>query len=176
VNVRNSIDIILINDPLLREKEPEEKPVCKYLSTAIDAGKKGLFAKLCNALEKFSHTLRWEFGYPSMPAHLYESYAYTEVLGPNGNLYSDKLTLGFVLLAPRCHYPDHRHGGIEESYLCLSGQVIQNKTEKLNPGDFLFNHPGKKHALTVGPDAPCLLAFAWNADPEVLLNYSMEFE
>lgn len=175
-DVRFKLGTILNNVPPDRQKEPGRKPVCKYLDAAIEACNREESAGLCNALERINSILKWEFGYTAMPDCLYNSYAFTEVLGPEGNIYSKDIALGFVLLAPHCHYPDHRHHGIEESYLCLSGRVVQNNKNELKSGDFLFNHPGKKHALTAGPDAPCLLAFVWHAEPEILMNYSMEFE
>ncbi len=175
LDVQNKMSTILNNDPPLQQKTPEQKPVCKHLNPAIDKGKEGPFAGLCNAVEKTSRKFRWEFGYSSMPGHLYESYAYTEVLGPDGNVYSDELILGFVLLAPQCYYPDHNHPGIEESYIGLSGECIQNNDEFVKPGGFLYNYPGKMHNLKVPAGKPCLLAYAWNAEPEVLRTYSMNF-
>ncbi len=157
-------------------KKPEEKPVCRYLDAAIDAGRSGPYAKLCIVLKRVASLLVWEYGYESMPEQLSNTYAFTEVLGPNGTVIMNDLVSGFVLLAPGCYYPEHKHPGIEESYLCVSGRVTQNGEEVMNQGDFLYNHPGKMHTLTAGPDVPCLLAYVWNANPEVLRSNSMKLE
>lgn len=157
-------------------KKPEEKAVCRYLNEAIDAGRSGPCAGLCTALQRAAPFLLWEYGYKSMPQHLQSSYAYTEVLGPHGNISINDLVFGFVLLAPECYYPEHNHPGIEESYICLSGRVTQNNNDILNPGDFLYNPPGKLHTLVADTNAPCLLSYVWNADSKVLRRFTMEFE
>lgn len=166
----------IIESPLqVAATGPEKKPVCRYLGTAIDAGTTGPYASLANAFEQVTPLLRWEYGYSSMPDDLYDTYAYTEITGPNGNVYAADIVLGFVLLAPGCFYPEHNHPGIEESYLCVSGRVVQNDNEVLHEGDFLYNRPGKMHSLAAGADSPCLLGYGWNASRDVLTGYTMKF-
>jgi len=159
------------NNPPIRQKSPEEKPVCRYLDDVRCEGNR--YSELCDIYKNIAPLLKWEYGYTSMPEHLYDMYSYTEVIGPQGNIYVEDIVMGFVLLAPGCLYPEHKHPGIEESYLCLSGNVTQNDNEELSPGGYLYNSPGKTHRLSVAPDAPCLLAYAWLAEPAVLKNYSM---
>ncbi len=159
------------NNPPIRQKSPEEKPVCRYLDAVRCEGNR--YSEICDIFKNIVPILKWEYGYTSMPEHLYDMYSYTEVIGPQGNIYVEDIVMGFVLLAPCCLYPEHNHPGIEESYLCLSGNVTQNDNEELSPGGYLYNSPGKTHRLSVAPDTPCLLAYSWLAEPAVLKNYSM---
>jgi len=171
--VHTKLVSIISDNPSVLQKEPEQKPVCKYLD-AVRCGD-NLYSGICRFFNALIPALQWEYGYTSMPEQLYDMYGYTEIIGPNGNFYREDLATGFVLLAPGCLYPDHDHQGIEESYFCLSGRITQNDNEELSPGGYLFNPPGKTHRLTVSRDAPGLLAYIWNAEPHILKNNTMEF-
>jgi len=176
LSVRNTLSSLIEIPPPATNKKPELKPVCRYLERAINTGRTGPFSTLCETLGPVSPDLGWEYGYETMPDHLYDSYAYTEIAGPKGSMYSENIAFGLVLLAPGCHYPEHRHPVIEESYLCISGSVTQNNDNVLTAGDFLYNPPGYIHSFIVNSIAACLLVYFWSADPEGLQDNSMKFD
>lgn len=176
LSVRNTLSS-LIEIPLpATDKKPGLKPVCRYLERAINTGRTGPFSTLCETLIQVSPYLGWEYGYETIPDHLYDSYAYTEIAGPKGSVYSENIAFGLVLLAPGCHYPEHSHPDIEESYLCVSGSVTQNNNDVVTAGDILYNPPGYLHSLSVDAAGACLLAYSWNAPAEILRNNSMKFD
>ncbi len=119
--------------------------------------------------------LTWEHGYKDIPEELAEKFAYAEVLGPRGPILFEELILGLVLLGPDCFYPEHRHNGIAESYICLSGWCEINHT-KLNKASCYYNAPDAIHYIKTG-SKPCLLAYGWQADnPKDLNHYTMELD
>ena len=155
-------------------KKKKEKPVCDYLEQAIKTENNDETAILLNLIDQVRDSLTWEYGYNKLPEELQEKYAYSELLGPTGPILGQNLILGLVLLAPDCVYPEHSHDQIAESYLVLSGRVTLNDSQEFCAADSIYNLPGKKHKL-VTTDQPCLLAYAWSADKEILTNNAMEF-
>ena len=156
-------------------KEPEEKPVCEYLSQVIRSETNKFTNPLLNSIKKVRDSLTWEYGYIDLPSDLKQKYAYTELLGPDGPILGQELILGLVLLAPGCLYPEHSHEQIAESYVVLSGTVTVNNNQDFSTGDSIYNSPGEKHELATA-NVPCLLAYTWTGDKEILANNAMEFD
>lgn len=155
--------------------KPEQKPVCKYLTEAIKNGMETWYLPILPAIGHMKKNLKWQYGYNHLPGNLREKYAYTEIIGPRGPFISKDLILGLVLMAPSAEYPKHRHAGIEESYLCLSGQVAFNDTGVFSTNTIIYVPPGLPYQLTTDNTEPALLAYAWIADPETLVNATMEW-
>lgn len=161
----------------IQKKEPEKKPVCAFLQQAIHNGMEFSEAPLLKCIADVKKLLTWQYGYEDeMPEDLKQKYAYSEIIGPHGNIYSEHLITGFVLLGPACYYPKHKHTDIEESYVCLSGEVSVNNTGIFKPESIVYIPPATTHELTTGKIYPCLLAYAWMAEPEVLNNFRMTLE
>jgi dimethylpropiothetin dethiomethylase len=155
--------------------EPEQKPVCKYLTQAIKNGMESWYLPILPAIGHMKKHLKWEYGYNHLPGNLKEKYAYTEVLGPRGPFIDKDLILGLLLLAPSAEYPKHKHPGIEESYLCLAGSVAYNDVGVFSTNTLIYVPPGETHQLSSDTEEPVLLAYAWLADQKTLKNASMEW-
>lgn len=159
--VRETLSAVLDADPRLAARAPEEKPVTAYLPRALDIGERGAMSALARALSRVTAQLTWEYGYARPPRHLARRYAYCEVMGPLGPVPSERLILGFVLLAPSTTYPQHSHKEIEESYLSVSGAWSENDAAVYAPGSLILNRAEHEHRITTGDLEPCLLAYAW---------------
>ncbi|WP_339950055.1 dimethylsulfonioproprionate lyase family protein [uncultured Albimonas sp.] len=162
--VRETLSAAIDANPAIVARTPVEMPVTAYLPRALDVGERGAMAPLARALSRVAPLLTWEYGYARPPRHLARRYAYCEVLGPQGPVRSDRLILGFVLLAPKTTYPQHSHKDIEESYLSVAGAWSENDTAVYAPGSLILNRPEHEHRITTGDLEPCLLAYAWTGD------------
>jgi dimethylpropiothetin dethiomethylase len=173
--VRDSLSLVINANPLVTPREPATKPVVAHLARAFDLAERGSMAAMSRALERASNQLTWEYGYKRVPPHLAKKYAYCEVLGPRGPVLSERLTLGFVLFAPRTTYPQHSHRDIEESYISVAGAWSENEFAVFAPGSLILNTPGHEHRVTTGDNDPCLLAYAWVGPSDKLVEPGMRF-
>ena len=159
--VRAAVSCAISDNPILIPRAGEHKPVAAHLPGALDLAKHSAARDLARALRPVAAQLSWEYGYTHLHDALARTYAYCEILGPKGPIPYDDLILGCVLLAPDTTYPRHRHDGIEESYITMSGAWSQNNAGVYGPGTLVFNPAGYDHEITTGKTAPCLLAYAW---------------
>lgn len=173
--VRGALSQVIDCNPAVRPRQPVLKPVVAHLPRAFDLSARGTMSGMGRALERASDELTWEYGYQRVPAHLAKKYAYCEVLGPRGPVISERLTLGFVLFAPRTTYPQHSHVDIEESYISVAGAWSENEFAVFAPGSLILNKPGHEHRITTGDNDPCLLAYAWVGPSGMLTEPSMKF-
>ncbi len=154
----------------------ETKPVVSYLSQISLENKADDYKMLIKNLKELKGELFWRYGYQKPSQAMLEKYAYTEVVGPEGPIYSEELIVGFVLLAPDFHYPKHKHPQIEESYLFLSDKTIYNKSI-LKKGSFILNETGKIHELKTAAEKPALILYSWIKKVEgSLKNYQLNLE
>ena len=174
-DIKTRINISLDNNEFSLLKDHSKKPICQYLNSVIENNNHPLYQSFFNILTQLKDDLSWEYGYDEISEELKNKFAYTEVLGPEGPLISEDIILGMVLLAPDCHYPEHKHENIAETYLIISGDLIVNDQSLYTEGSLIHNSPGKLHELST-LDKPCLLAYAWTGDKETLNNYTMEFD
>ena len=159
-----------IHEMVLIPQDPLAKPVCKYLQTAISNAtntEKVDIKELAKSIYSISSHLKWQYGYESLPQSMVERFAYTEILGPRGPVFSSKLALGLVLLGPGCFYPEHFHANTSESYICISGECSING-KIIKAGDYFYNPPEKSHYIISHQEVPCLLAYAWISDAQTL--------
>jgi dimethylpropiothetin dethiomethylase len=173
--VREAISRLLKSNATVHTQPRAEKPVTAHLRRALDEGRQGVLAPAVRALDAISENLSWQWGYETVPKGLQDSYAYAEIAGPNGPIYSEEIILGVVLFGPNCTYPAHAHKGITESYVCLSGAVSENHQGVYVPGSMIFNPPDHLHRITVGKSEPALLAYAWIGAKEDLHDQKMVF-
>jgi hypothetical protein len=104
-----------------REVAATDLPVLRWLpEIAGDNAAFGndLVAALCHA----APSLAWRQTYTAkdLDAAFPDNYGWSEILGGNGPLASERIACGFLILGPSTHYPRHRHEA-EEMYLPLSG-------------------------------------------------------
>ena len=171
--VRERLSKILAGASSLEPTLGQELPVTAHLARALDNARTGPTESFARAIEKLTPNLRWQYGYRKMPKSLTRSYGFADIMGPKGPIYAETLILGFVLFAPGCVYPTHRHDGISESYICVSGAVSENDAGVYVPGSLIFNRPGLDHTITTSDREPVLLAYAWTGEPEALANVEM---
>ncbi len=174
-DVRQRLAKCMLGNPPLVFDQPMPQPVCKHLGRAIDNGERDRMASMVQALEKVSDRLVWRFGYDIMPKDLHNRYAFAEILGPQGQVRTSTLQLGFVLFAPGTTYPAHAHDGIAESYICLSGTTSENDLGVYVPGSLIFNMPNHEHTITTSDREPVLLSYAWSGSEDALANQVMKF-
>lgn len=99
--VRETLSLVISANPVVQPRKPVTKPVVAHLRRVFDLAANASMAGMGRALECASNDLTWEYGYERIPSHLSKKYAYCETLGPSGPVVSERLTLGFVLFAPR---------------------------------------------------------------------------
>lgn len=155
----------------------ETKAAVSYLlrlslnNTAAD------YKNLVKYLKKLSENLFWRYGYQNPSQEMMEKYAYTEIIGPEGPIYSEGLIIGFVLLAPDFNYPKHKHSQIEESYLFLTDKTLYNKQAILSEGTLILNEAGKIHELKSPGENPTLILYSWIKKGETSLkDYQLNLE
>jgi len=155
---------------------PSDKPVCRYLQSAIDIGLKHETGYIVTHLRKFTSILHWQYGYGKVPEEMKENYAYSEILGPRGLVKSSDIAVGVVLLAPAAFYRSHEHPDLTESYLNLSGYFSQNDLAVYPPESIVLNKPGKPHKITNDPSQPLLLAYIWTGSKKAISESRMVFD
>lgn len=173
--VRERLSKIARSDPPVRKPEPAQLPATAHLGRALDNGEREPTEIFVRAVAKLAPRLRWEHGYEKLPPTLARRYAYSDILGPAGFIEANDMALGFVLFAPGCVYPSHRHDGISESYIVLSGAVSENDLGVFRPLSMIFNAPGTTHTIRTSSNEPALLAYAWIGTPDALANHTMKF-
>jgi dimethylpropiothetin dethiomethylase len=167
--VRDALSQLIDANPAMDFRQPAPRPVTAHLPRALDLGARGAVDALARSLGRVAPALTWEYGYDKVPRALAQKYAYCEVAGPRGPVRTERLVLGFVLLAPRTTYPQHSHAEIEESYISVAGAWSENDTAVHAPGSLILNRPGHEHRITTADLDPCLLAYAW-IGPEARLT------
>lgn len=173
--VRERIAKTMKANPATRLPEPSALPVTSHLGRAFDNGEREPTEVFVRTVAKLAPRLRWEYGYENVRPTLARKYGYADILGPAGFIGCDDLVLGFVLFAPGCVYPSHRHDGITESYIVLSGAVSENDLGVFRPPSMIFNAAGTTHTIRTSSHEPALLAYAWTGTSEAIAGHTMKF-
>jgi mannose-6-phosphate isomerase-like protein (cupin superfamily) len=148
--------------------EPAKLPACDYLAEALELGVAGPEWAIATGLPQLTQRFHWTYGYPrdSRYPGLERQVAFTEVLGRTGIWSSQRMLLGFTLIAPHTHYPAHAHPAIE-LYLVIAGAATwalgDAPAEILPPGSVIIHPSGAPHAMTTGAE-PLLALFTWRGD------------
>ena len=145
------------------------KPACRHLARiwALAAGGPPSVAALARAFRALEPRLAWiqnpNYTAEALGAHYLDNYAYSDVLGPRGLLPSDRAAMGFLLLGPGLHYPDHAHEA-EELYLVVAGDSVWRRGGELwqakPPGSLIHHPPWTRHATKSGRE-PLLAFYLW---------------
>jgi dimethylpropiothetin dethiomethylase len=174
--VREAIGRMIDANPPIFAREREDKPVTAHLKRAMDNGRQEPTRSIIRAIESIVPELCWLYGYEKVPQGLSKKYAYAELAGPQGPVFTEEVILGLVLFAPKCTYPAHSHDGLTESYYTLSGAVSENDDGVYAPGSLIFNPPGRMHRITVSDREPSLLCYAWHGPKPKLADQKMVFQ
>jgi mannose-6-phosphate isomerase-like protein (cupin superfamily) len=149
-------------------REPAELPACAYFGAALDLGMAGLESPIAAGLATLAQRLRWTYGYPPDPRYpgLERRIAFTFALGPTAIWGSERMLLGFTLIAPHTNYPAHAHPAIE-LYLVVAGaaawQLGDAPAAIRLPGSVIVHPSGAPHAMITGVE-PLLALFTWRGD------------
>ncbi|MEM8795080.1 MAG: dimethylsulfonioproprionate lyase family protein [Pseudomonadota bacterium] len=173
--VRRAIGKVFEDDPPVEETDGELLPVCVHLDRALSNAVGHRTARIARSVADLRDHFVWQYGYEKVPRGLKLKYGYTEVVGPNGPVISDRIILGLVLFAPKTTYPAHSHKGITESYYCVSGHSSENDIGVYAPGSMILNPPGHNHRITTADREPCLMSYAWTGSATALTNQKMTF-
>lgn len=152
-----------------RAPNPQSLPACEHLPAALALGGGGPERALADGLARLAPALRWTYGYPPDPRWpgLERRIAFTDFLGGATGVWpSERLLLGFTLIAPHTAYPAHAHPAIE-LYLVVAGTAtwqLGDAPGALRPPGAAILHPsGEAHAMITG-DEPLLALFTWRGD------------
>ncbi|MGF1608770.1 MAG: dimethylsulfonioproprionate lyase family protein [Kiloniellales bacterium] len=145
------------------------KPACRHLDRiwALAADGPLPVAELARALRALEPRLAWiqnpNYTAESLGGHYIDNYAYADVLGPRGLVPSDRAAMGFLLLGPGLHYPDHAHAA-EEVYLVVAGDSLWRRDagpwQAKPPGSPIHHPPWTRHATKCGQE-PLLAFYLW---------------
>ncbi|MCR9123184.1 MAG: dimethylsulfoniopropionate lyase [Phyllobacteriaceae bacterium] len=173
--VRERISRVLKDNPAVEFTVPSRVPVNAHMTRALDNGQQDAAEGFVRATAKMADRFVWQHGYEKLPAALARKYGYADILGPGGLVRAEDIALGFVLFGPGCVYPSHKHDGITESYIVLSGACSQNDIGVFRAPSMIFNAPGTTHTIRTSANEPCLLAYAWTAEPQDMVAHKMRF-
>lgn len=152
--------------------KPHILPVCSNVQ--LNLIEQGPVASV-DAVLKLFHVLWAEFhwlqnqGYrETLGSEFYDNYGYCSLVGPNGFFSSSEFRLGFLLLGPQCHYPEHFHPA-QELYVPLYGEALWSRGsgayKRKQVGEPVFHESNELHAMRT-TDHPLLALYFWSGDIE----------
>jgi hypothetical protein len=141
-------------------------PVLRWLPNMT--GDTAAFAgDLVAAVSQAAPSLEWRQTYTArdLGASFLDNYGWSEIVGGNGPLASERLACGFLMLGPSTHYPRHRHEA-EEIYVPLSGtaewQQGDSEWRERPPGTPIHHARNEPHAMRTGL-SPLLALYVWRS-------------
>jgi hypothetical protein len=139
-------------------------PVLRWLPEI--AGDRAAFGiEVVAALCRAAPILAWRQTYTAreLDGAFLDNYGWTQMVGLEGPIVSERIACGFLILGPCTHYPRHHHEA-EEFYLPLSGTAAwqQGAAPWRNrpPGSAVHHVSGEAHAMRTG-EHPLLALYLW---------------
>lgn len=156
-------------------------PVAIHADALSEATAAGPLAALAPAFDAARATDEWAMNptYVAAPPSrgFLDGYGYLEPVGPSRLWHTDLARVGFLLLGPGVHYPDHAHPA-DEVYLALAGAAEWWREDQgwavRQAGAVIHHPPGLRHAMRCGA-APMLAFYCWGgaiAEPARLTSTS----
>jgi len=150
----------------LQMPEPRNLPACTYLPQSVAAAMM-VSPSVAAALANIAPHLRWKQNANYSDAILGEgymaSYAYCDLIGPDGFYPGDDFLMGLFLLGPDRFYKDHYHPA-PELYWTLTGPSLWRAADAeftTRPaGSTIWHAPHIVHA-TRTLDGPLLAVWIW---------------
>jgi mannose-6-phosphate isomerase-like protein (cupin superfamily) len=151
--------------------EPRRKPAARWLGPALAGAGSGPLAPLAAGLASLERDLCWlqnpNYSAESM-GQTFDNYAYVELAGPGRCFESADIRLGFLLLGPNTHYPDHHHPA-EEAYHVVSGTAEWWREGhdwiERRAGALIHHAPHVRHAMRTRNE-PLLALYCWAGEIE----------
>ena len=155
-----------------RSTAPVLLPVVRWLA-ALEGndpadGDPASTRELVSEIQHAAGSLTWRQSYDARQvcAHFLENYGWAEIVGLTGELASERVACGLLLLGPRTHYPPHQHEA-EEIYVPLSGMAEWQKGEQgwlERPVGSIIHHARyEQHSMRTA-SAPLLALYLWRSE------------
>ncbi len=146
------------------------KPVSRFVGDAVAAAGRGPLGELARAFAAVEPKSDWlqnpNYTAATMGEDFIANYGYVELVGPKRPFDSRDLLLGFLLLGPGTHYPDHRHDA-SETYHVFAGAAEWWREgtgwRVEQPGAAIHHRPGERHAMRAGAE-PLLALYCWQGE------------
>lgn len=101
-----------------------------------------------------------------IPDYIAKNLSISELVGPNGMIYHDKIRVGLVVQAPHTNYTSHNHSA-EESLIILGGtgecKVGNALISSCKSGD-IIHRPANVPHLCITKNSPMIAAWRWTGD------------
>jgi hypothetical protein len=145
-------------------------PVCTHLEQLLlKQESTSSVSRVLTLFEKLRSDFHWqqnEAYRQQLGADFYDQYGYCNVVGPKGFFSSPDFSLGFLLLGPRCHYPEHSHPA-RELYVPISGEALWSRAngpyKSVKVGAPILHRSYEIHAMrTTG--SSLLALYLWLGD------------
>jgi hypothetical protein len=146
------------------------KPVSRFMPDVLKAAQGGKLDGLARAFAAIEPRSDWvqnpNYTATTMGLAFVDNYGYVELVGPKRPFDSANLLVGFLLLGPGTHYPDHRHEAVE-TYHVVAG-AAEWRREGLGwrverPGAAIHHRSGERHAMRAGAE-PLLALYCWSGE------------
>lgn len=145
-------------------------PVGRFTGAAIAAARKGPLKGVAEAFAAVEPVSDWvqnpNYGDGAAGESFLDNYGYAEFVGPNRVYESRALLVGFLMLGPNTHYPDHGHTA-EEIYHVMSGWAQWWREgedwREEPPGAAIHHKPHQRHAMRAGAE-PLLALYCWRGE------------
>lgn len=123
-------------------------------------------APVLDALIDRQASLFWEQSYTRddgvVSDAMLDGYAFAEVAGQCGPLFSDQIRMGFGLWDSYLHYPEHKHQA-EEVYCVLAGSAtfsVGTRTQAASAGQAVYVAHNEPHFFATR-SSPLLVLYLW---------------
>jgi mannose-6-phosphate isomerase-like protein (cupin superfamily) len=145
-------------------------PVRRFLAGSSSNDCSGPLAAVSTAFLQAEPALSWvqnpNYTAERMGPDFVDRYGYVELVGPGRVFESRELLVGFLLLGPDTHYPDHNHAA-EEVYHVVSGRARWRRGDGAwrtePPGTIIHHPPHLPHAMRTDNE-PLLALYCWMGD------------
>ena len=146
---------------------PRLLPVRDFLPAAIADAARGPLAALAADFARIEPGCAWRqnpnYTAATIGSEFLARYGYVELVGPAGPAVSGSVRVGFLLLGPRTHYPDHAHPAIE-AYHVVGGEAEwwdETGGWRVRPLGAMVFHPSRRRHATRTGEAPLLALYGW---------------
>ena len=146
------------------------KPVGRFMPDALKAAQGGPLGDLARAFAAVEPRSDWlqnpNYTAAVMGEDFVANYGYVELVGPKRPFESRALLVGFLLLGPGTHYPDHRHEAVETYHVVAGAAEWWREGQDWRveqPGAAIYHLPNEAHAMRAGAE-PLLALYCWSGE------------
>ena len=147
-----------------RDGKPVSLPVLNWLQQLPDLATQAT-RPLAGLLVAGAAQLQWRQSYSELDfgTEFLERYGWSELIGLRGPIASERIAVGFLMLGPRTHYPEHSHEA-EEIYLPIAGKAEWRSGQETwrveEPGALIHHRAWLAHATRTRGE-PLLALYLW---------------